>query len=222
MSGGTGIFEDRKTCRISGDVFFESQYKRSYYTYVFVFQISYWWQSGQPSLKRHGQEKRFYEVVGVMSERKFVALKLARRVDECAPSHVCAFFSLRSSKTILPISVATITCSVFMLLQNDVSPEKSEPNPMSIVIATSEYRCGENIAYLCKRYSIAKESLPPDNPTAIRSPSFIIPNTLIVFRNSLSIFCVVISNSLYVFFLSLAWQMKFWQLFAVRRQNQLT
>ena len=132
------------------------------------------------------------------------------------------FFSLRSSKTILPISVATITCSVFMLLQNDVSPEKSEPNPMSIVIATSEYRCGENIAYLCKRYSIAKESLPPDNPTAIRSPSFIIPKTFVVFRNSLSIFCVVISNSLYVFFLSLAWQRKFWQLFAVRRQNQLT
>lgn len=139
-----------------------------------------------------------------MSERKFVAFKLARRVDECAPSHVCAkrarIFSLRSSKTILPISVATITCSVFMLLQNDVSPEKSEPNPMSIVIATSENRCGENIAYLCKRYSIAKESLPPDNPTAIRSPSFIIPKTFVVFRNSLSIFALSYQTHFTYFF----------------------
>lgn len=203
MSDRAGIFEDRKTCRISGDVFFESQYKRSYYTYVFVFQISYWWQSGQPSLKRHGQENVSMRSSALCPSASLLHLSSLAELTSAplrmfAQSEQGFFLCARQRRFCLfRWQRLHVLCLCFA---NDVSPEKSEPNPMSIVIATSENRCGENIAYLCKRYSIAKESLPPDNPTAIRSPSFIIPNTLIVFRNSLSIFALSYQTHFTYFF----------------------
>jgi len=51
--------------------------------------IGYGCKGGEPALKKHGEEKRFDKVVGMVAEGKLVAAHFNGYIVECAAAHLC-------------------------------------------------------------------------------------------------------------------------------------
>ena len=86
MVGGAGAFSDGQAGGVSGNVFFLRVNKRAYKRHARAVHIAYRRKRGKPPFVKQRQKHSFHKVVGVVPQRKFVAIKgFKHSVQRSAP-----------------------------------------------------------------------------------------------------------------------------------------